>query len=1048
MRVAMLGPFELRDRSHHPVDLGGHRVAALVARLALAPGTLVSTDTLVADLWDGSSARGGANAVQRLVSRARQALREHGVDDLAIVSRRGGYLLRVDPGEVDAVAFERAAAEGRRLLREAADERAADTLRRCLDLWRGPALVEFTAVDFARAAADRLAELRTAAAEDLFEAGLRLGRAAELLPELTALHADHPLRERTAGLLMLALRDCGRRAEALAVHERLRSALAEEFGVDPSPWVSGIHLELLRDDTARPAARRAPTAPAARPPSGLTRFVGREEELAELDRALTRSRLVTLFGPGGAGKTRLAAEYALRSERAGRPVRFVELSSLPGDADLAETVAAALGVSRPPLTEPPSAGWDRLDQLAAALSEERTLLVLDNCEHLVDEVAVFVHRLLDRCPGLAVLATSREPLALPGEALCPLGPLPVPASPDDAAESASVQLFRDRAGLVRPGFTVDADTVRAVVEICRRLDGLPLAIELAAARMRTMTVQQVADRLDDRFRLLSGSRASTARHRTLRAVLDWSWHLLEDAERALARRLSVMVGDATAESAARVCAGADLPPEDVLYLLSSLAEKSLVRVVERPPGEARYRMLETTRAYCRERLVEAGELAATENACTAYFLELAERAAEGLRGADQPRALALLDAEHDNLVRSLGRAVDADDTATAVRFCLALTWYWVMRGRYAEADRWFGALAALGDRVPPDARAVFATTHMVIPVPLDADRARRTAEAAALAEATDAVAEHPVMAVVEPKCWLLVGDYARLTARAERARRHPDPWVNAAGEASLALAAEASGDVGAAERHVSAALEGFRALGDRWMYGQLIGQWSEFRSLGGRNREAVRGLEEALEAVRQVGSADDLTPLLIRLGSERLRSGLLDEAERSFTEALAATRSPAPEYRIMVLVGRVELALARGRPDEARALLDEALVLLDDAVFGVLPLRVEVARRTAALEVDRGAVAATGEAAATAARLAAESGDMALRAKAAETAAEVALAEGAPERAARLLGEAARLRGVPDDGSPRVRSLTASLRAALGDDGYLRNYRAGRRGAD
>ncbi|MEY9214872.1 AfsR/SARP family transcriptional regulator [Thermobifida halotolerans] len=294
----MLGPFELRDRDRHPVDLGGRRVAALVARLAPAPGALVSTDTLVAALWDGSSDRGGANAVQRPVSRARRVMREHGADDLAIVSRRGGYLLDVDPGR----------------------------------------------------------------------------------------------------------------------------------------WTSS--------------------------PSG----------------------------------------------------------------------------GWPPLTEPPSFGWNRFDRLAAALPADRTLLVLDNCEYLVDEVAAFVHRLPGRCPG----------------------------------------------------FAVDVDTAGAVVEICRRLDGLPLAIELAAARMRTMTAHHIADRLDDRFRLLSGgSRTSTARHRTLRAVLDWSWHLLEDAERTLARRLSVMVGDATAESAARVCAGADLAPDDVLYPLSSPAERSLVRVVEQAPGRPR-----------------------------------------------------------------------------------------------------------------------------------------------------------------------------------------------------------------------------------------------------------------------------------------------------------------------------------------------------------------------------------------------------------------------------------------------------------------------------
>ncbi|WP_158562849.1 ATP-binding protein [Marinitenerispora sediminis] len=1053
MRVSVLGPFELRDRERRPIPLGGRRVDLLLARLALAPGRVVAAGTLIDDLWDGDApAGGGVNALQRLVSRARRSIRVHGADgDLAVESRPGGYLLAVAPDEVDACGFERLAAAGRRLLREGAPERAADALRAALELWRGAPLAEFDAAFAVREAA-RLAELRSVAVEDRAEAELRLGRPTDVIADLDALCAPPRPRERATGLLMRALVADGRRADALAVFERTRAALADTLGADPSPWLRDLHVALLRADagTVAPPGQRpgaAAPGPVPRPPGRLTRFVGRDADLERLRAALLRSRLVTLFGAGGAGKTRLATEFVAR-EASGpdAPAWFVELAALRPGADLAEAVGAALGLGRTLLLDPSFPARDRFDQLVAALSTGHPLLVLDNCEHLLDEVARFATRLLAACPGLRVLTTSREPLAVTGEALCQVLPLEVPESTEGAERSAAIRLFLDRAALVRPEFALQGDDAEAAVEICRRLDGLPLAIELAAGRLRAMTARQVADRLDDRFRLLSaGSRAAVVRHRTLRAVLDWSWDLLTENERVLARRLSVLVGAVTEEAATAVCAGGGLPSRDVPYLLASLVEKSLVGVVEDEPGAVRYRMPETTRAYCWERLAEAGERDRAEAAGVRHFLALAERAAAGMRGARQPECVALLDAEYDNAVESLRRAMAGGDAGTAVRFGLALSWYWVMRGRYVEADRWFGELLALGDRVPRDAAAVFAAVRMVIPAPVDDDRVRGTVEAARLARDSDAMARHAVLGVVEPKCWLLVGDYAALAASAERARRHPDPWVNAAGDASLGLAAEAAGEVETAERHLTAALEAFRRLGDRWMTGQLTGTLSGFQSLRGDHAGAVAGLHEALAAVREVGSPDDLTPLLIRLGDERLRRGDHAEAEAAFHEARRDTRPLAPEYRIQVTLGLGELAAARGRPERARELYREAARLLDDAVFGARYLRVEAARRIGALELAEGDLAAARATAAGALELAAASGDMAMLAGAAELMAAVTLGEGSAAAAARLLGAAERLRGVRDDGSPAVRDLVAALTAALGADGYRRHYGEGER---
>ncbi|MET8770611.1 BTAD domain-containing putative transcriptional regulator [Streptomyces sp. NPDC004658] len=632
MRFGILGPVEIRTDDGTSLDPGGPRPRALLTLLLLDADRAVSVERLLDGLYGAEPPAGAMSALQSQISRLRRRLAPHaGIDAVP-----AGYALAVGPDAVDVHRFAGLAAQGRTALTAGDHPRAAALLRDALALWRGPALPDLPDAHADRA---RLEELRLAVLQDRIEAELGTGGGPELVPELRALLQARPLDERLYGQLMRALHAAGRSAEALAVFEEARRRLADELGADPSPALSALHLQLLRDGTDTP--------PRPRLPAQLTRFVGREPELARIDRALTDSRLVTLTGPGGVGKTRLALEAA-RARTGGNATRspahpgtpspsarpagaadvcLVELAPLTDGARIPYAVLAALGVRdgfRSPAT-------DALDRLLAALADREVLLVLDNCEHLVESAARTASLLLGACPGVHVLATSRESLGVTGEVLVPVPPLP---------EEPAVRLLLDRARAVRPDF----DGHARVPEICRALDGLPLAIELAAARLRTLSVDELADRLHDRFRVLTrGDRAKPPRHRTLRAVVEWSWELLDPEERDLASRLTVFAGGATLDAVAAVCG---VPyPEDPL---ASLVEKSFLEV-----SDGRYRMLETIRVFAAGSLTNPGQpgtaptapggpgstpaepstdLRRLRAAHAAYFLRLAEHAEPFLRG--------------------------------------------------------------------------------------------------------------------------------------------------------------------------------------------------------------------------------------------------------------------------------------------------------------------------------------------------------------------------------------------------------------------------------
>ncbi|MFD9414004.1 BTAD domain-containing putative transcriptional regulator [Streptomyces goshikiensis] len=683
MRFEVLGPVTVRTDDGTPVPVPEAKVRALLAALLVHHGRPVAADRLIDDLWGEGAPGNPANTLQTKVSQLRRALAGAEDGGRALVGfGPAGYTLRVSGEAVDAARFEELAARAR----AEDDVRArAGLLTRALGLWRGPAYGDVRDAAFVRASVARLEEQRVTVREELAEARLELGEHAALADELTALAGEHPLRQRLRAAQMRALYGAGRQGEALAVYGEVRARFAEELGIDPGPELGALYEAILRQDPlVRPAPPGAVVArpvsqPVSRLPAPVGSLIGREEAVTRVCAAVAAGRLVTLTGPGGVGKTRLALAAAARLEQ--EPaypdgVWFVELAGVRGA--VAGVVAAALGV-REDADRGGGAGAGGEDaareRLAGALAPRGLLLVLDNCEHVADAVATLTGELLRRAPGLRVLATSQEPLALSGEVLEAVEPLP---------EADAVRLFAARAAAAAPGFALGPDNSGAVALVCRRLDGIPLALELAATRVRALGVHALADRLHDRFRLLNQVRRDApARQRTLRAVIDWSWELLGPDERVVLRRLAVFSGGFTLESAEAVCAGGEIGAEQVLDLVARLVDCSLVAA----DGTARYRTLESVTAYALERLAEAGpaEASAARLRHAEHCAGLAERAAAHLHGPGQRRWLRRLDRETLNLRAALDHAAAAGAGGTAVRLVNALAWYWFLRGRIGEA---------------------------------------------------------------------------------------------------------------------------------------------------------------------------------------------------------------------------------------------------------------------------------------------------------------------------------------------------------------------------
>lgn len=1074
MRFGILGPAEVRPDDASPLAVGGPKVRALLSSLLLAAGRVVTAEQLIDAVYGTEPPARAVNALQAQVSRLRRLLGGHRFGgrpfrDL-LVHHPAGYLLAVEPDDVDALRFERLAAEGRRRLAAGEHAGAAEHLRRALGLWRGPALADVVNTPFATAQAARLEELRLSAAEDLTEARLTLGEHDGLITELRERTAAHPLRERSTGQLMRALYAAGRQAEALAAFDSARRRLAEELGADPSPELAGVHLAVLRSDPSlSPASECRQQLPAR-----LTSLIGRTGELDRIAALLGEARLVTLTGPGGSGKTRLAAEAAARHPG---DVWFVELAPLADGADVPHAVLGALGLRDGALTPavpnplapgaPVSGGRaparygaghrarDPVERLIAALSARPALLVLDNCEHVVEAAARLADRLLAGCPALRILATGREALGITGERLLPVPPLELPPPglrPADPLAYPAVRLFAERATAVRPGFRLDPEVTRDVLRICRALDGLPLAIELAAARARSLTTAEIAARLDgvarpEMFSLLSrGSRTAQPRHRTLRAVVEWSWDLLDEAERTMARRLTVFTGGATLEAAQRVCG---LPDAD--GLLASLVEKSLVEA-----ADGRYRMLETIRVFCAERLTEAGEDERMRRAHAAYFLDLAETAEPHLRRAEQLEWLDRLDREHGNLHAVLRRATEDGDVERALRLLSALTGFWVLRGRRGEA----AALARdLLRRIVPEPAAGRTPEQATDPAGAFTGRFAEETALCVLVAAwgtprglpLDAALRVVTTMAAAPRQPFILVLHAMLAGPPDRSERrrlmsgYPllarDPWtrgLTAFGHAYLLLF---DGRLEEAERAISEALRDMRRVGDRWSIIMALSGLNDIAMRRGDHARVEALADEALELAEQLGSTADMAEALSRRAAGRSHTGNAPGARTDYERAVdLARRAGAPELAADALLGLAELARRSGDPTEARRLCEAALA---ECTTG----RFEAEESRARTYLTLGWIAQTQGDAAEALdwhRRAMATGvggvDLFTAARMAEGLAGIALLDGDAGRATALLGAGAALRGAPPVGDADVDRVAARCRDLLGETTFDRVY--------
>ncbi|MFB7651796.1 MULTISPECIES: BTAD domain-containing putative transcriptional regulator [unclassified Streptomyces] len=979
VRYRILGTTQVLRPDGTAVPLGGARLRALLTVLALRSGRAVPVGLLVEEVWDGDPPADAPGALQALVGRLRRAL---GAD--AVASADGGYRLAAAPDDIDLHRFDRLVGEGSRALADGDPAKAAVVLDDALALWCGPALADLPdrTAEAARWETRHLDALRAR-----HTAALDLGAAERSLPELTALCDGHPLDESLQTLRLRALRDTGRTAEALAAYEAVRHLLADRLGTDPGPGLRALHAELLAPGervtpTApgdRPAPAEAPRAAAARPRGNLrarlTSFVGRDADLESLRADLATTRLVTLLGPGGAGKTRLSQEAAEGAgDTAQDGVWLAELAPVDDPDAVPEAVLTALGARETVLygagaEEMRAVGADRrataVERLVEHCGRRRMLIVLDNCEHVVEAAARLTEELLARCPHLTVLATSREPLGVPGESLRPVEPLPEPAA---------LRLLADRGAAARPGFRPDADedTAAACAEICRRLDGQPLAIELAAARLRMLTPRQIADRLDDRFRLLtSGSRTVLPRQQTLRAVVDWSWDLLDADEREVLGRLSVFAGGCDLAAAEAVCGPA------ALDALGSLVDKSLVvatPVTDRQTGEGmRYRLLETVAEYAGERLDETGGRAAAERAHLTHYREFARTTDPLLRGPQQLAAIERLEREYENLRTALRHAIAERDEQEALSLSLSLAWYWQMRDLRVEARNWLAEIMALGPdpfagpvrpALPVWERCTANPPPMTGETLAEARRGIHLAHLACMDTELDAWQKpqaqsklRVIAATYEPgmpqTChspgllWffavMLTGDIDRLReiqdATVRTCRETPGYEWELAGclQMRANMLANRSDWAGDATRDADESLEIYGRLGDAWGMAEALAGRAEARERTGEYALAAADYRTAAEHAERLGAHAQVDVLDARLGSVLVEAGDEKEGERILREVIERTRGTGhngamPAARLF-LAGLLGMKGRTAEAGEQLRLLREEFTIAHFVVF-------------------------------------------------------------------------------------------------------------------
>jgi predicted ATPase len=769
---------------------------------------------------------------------------------------------------------------------------ALDEDERALGLWRGDALEDVSGMDFARGEITRLEELRWAATERRVELQLRLGRHSDAIGELSHLVERLPLRERFHAQLVLALYRAGRQADALRAYADARRTLVDELGIEPAAELRDLERRVLQQDPSLdwvPPERsrfevagptvEAPTRPRGRRgrlPVPLTPLIGREMQLARIEQLQEGHRAVTLTGPAGAGKTRLAIEVAARS---GRPVCYVDFGPIDDPALVAPTVAAAIGVTVTP-------GEDPLTSIADALASRDVLLVLDTCEHLVDPVAHLASAVLRAAPDAHVLATSRRALSVSGEFAWPVPPLDLPTpdatTADDIAAHASVGLFIARATAVSPELDVDDSVAADIAAICIALDGLPLAIELAAARADVLSPEAIRVRLQDRFRLLVHGGADVAeRQQTLRAAIDWSFELLSDDQRTFFARLGVFAGTFGLDAALTVAGeGLDAP----LELLTSLVKQSMVTRA----GHDRYRLLDTLRAYALDVLAEL-DADETRDRHAEVFVELAERGELEIRGPDQLAWLDRFRSDINNFRAALEWCLLTGDTTRTARVAGALAWFWTLNGMLSEAIQHLERLVDL-DGVPPPTHAKCLWGYALLAASLGRlDTARDAGyRAAQLARPLDDAATAYGLNAAAVAEWALGNHDASLEVHREAIRlldKLDDRWGLAVCHVLQARTLFDLGDPAAAVV-ARTGVEHARLTGDRHVLGIALTEIAQIAVAGDDAAAAVSAASEALDLQERITYTEGIVSALHVLGHAHRISGEIDAARQHHRRAL------------------------------------------------------------------------------------------------------------------------------------------------------------------
>ncbi|MGD9701750.1 MAG: BTAD domain-containing putative transcriptional regulator [Acidimicrobiia bacterium] len=997
MEFRLLGPLEVVDDTGQLVEIRGAKLRTLLGALVLKAGQPLSSDHLADVMWGDSPPGAAANALQAQISKLRRILvAADGTSPLE--TRDGGYVLLVEPSAIDAHHFATLAALGRAHLEAGLPAEAAKALRDAIGLWRGPALADFVYDDFAETERVRLDEVRLAAIEDRVDADLALGNHDAVIAEIEVLVSESPLRERFWGQLMLALYRAGRQADALRAFQRVKERLAEDLGLDPGPELRRLEQQILVHDPSL----AAPTSSASRPPllsnvrPEISSFVGRDVELEELSAAIRARRLVTVTGPGGVGKTRLAVEAAVRTQDQWRDGTWlVELGPWSGAAAVgdafAKTFGPRLGTSMAGRT-----AVERVEEwLIDGLSSAQLLVVLDNCEHVLGDAARIAHALARGCTGVHVLATSREALGAPGETVRPLGPLGI----DDA-----VALFASRAA-DSSSFVLDVDSAPAVERICSRVDRLPLAIELTAARTRAFSAPQLAELIHRQFGLVSSASATRpARQQTLDAAVAWSYELLSEDERRLLMRLSVFAGGFPLDAASAVCADEHLAAADIGVVLARLVDKSLVAADGPSASGDRFRLLRSVADFATARLEEGADVAVVRDRHLGWLLELTAGVTAGLRGPDHLRWAHRVNAELPNLARGGNWALQGGNVAKGLGIGVNLGWFAFLSANVLDDEPVLLDLLDLADEVPADLRcrammwggllsigrtgarswamdaidvartaATSATNHP--PVRLDrhgltlsmdaVELARTVADPSLLLDALVLAALHLAGDGWDPDATLALTAEARPISVALG-----DDWSGAMVTAIDGLAVYAAGDLHEAVRLLEEAVASLRRLGDAGTAALFEISVSEVAELYGDIALASSAMERALEHAQAAGfqSSMILRAVLTWLTA---RNGELTRALELGRQAVAAAHQPFnPVIRAQALFALGVAEWRSGLDDLAGGHLDEAFAIhqqfrmkrelaMDHTYVGYLASR--AGDPAAALEHHRNAVASAAE---------------------------------------------------------------------------------------